>query len=143
MVTLAAICRPSRGSRQPQIVDILKVDLQLKANRIKNVIRLVNLCSLIVPITSVIGSRTTSEFLPIRRENKTVEICGTNIKKTYHGPQRHHQIQRLKHIYEILRRKAVPNVDRLALAFSDEDHGAIVFLEPKGIRVLPGTIREV
>jgi hypothetical protein len=67
MVTLTAICRPLPGSTEPRIVDILKVDLRKKANRAKNLVRLVNLCSLIIPITTVIGSRTATELQVQRR----------------------------------------------------------------------------
>jgi hypothetical protein len=49
----------------------------------------------------------------------------------------------LRSVYEILRAKAVPNVDRMALSFSGDVHGTIAFLEPKGICVIPKTIWEV
>jgi serine/threonine protein kinase len=42
-----------------------------------------------------------------------------------------------------LRAKAVPNVDRLAISYSDDHHGAVAFLEPKGISVMPKTIQQV
>jgi hypothetical protein len=62
---------------------------------------------------------------------------------TYDGTQHHMKIQKLISVYEILRARAVPNVDRIAVSFSDDHHSAVAFLEPKGISAMPKTIREV
>src|SRR5262245_55584024 len=67
LVTVVALCRLESGLGKPQIVDILKVDLKSTAERIKNVVRFINLCSLMEPLTNKIGSRTVSEFVPIKR----------------------------------------------------------------------------
>jgi hypothetical protein len=66
-MTLVAICRPRYPQQSPEIVDLTKADLRLKVNRVTNLIRMINLCSLIVPITTAIGVRTTAEFVPLRR----------------------------------------------------------------------------
>jgi hypothetical protein len=47
MVTLTAICRILPRSLEPWIVNIVNVDLLLRANRIEDLIRLVDLFSLI------------------------------------------------------------------------------------------------
>jgi hypothetical protein len=160
LVALTALCRPLPNSRKPEIVDILKVDLRPKANRARNLVRLINLCSLIVPLTIIIGLRTNPEFRLIRRclspvrvcteldcnihsDGKTIEICGTNVKKTYDGPERHARIQKLRNVYEVLRTKDVPNVDRIVLSYADDKHGTVAFLEPKGISVIPKSVLEV
>jgi hypothetical protein len=66
-VTLVAICRPIAPSETPQIVDIITVELRSKANRFKNAVRVINLCTLIVPLANTIGTRHVAEFVPIRR----------------------------------------------------------------------------
>ena len=70
-------------------------------------------------------------------------MCGTNIKKTFDGPERHARIEKLKSVYDILRVKAVPNVDRIAVSYADDVHGAVAFLEPKGLSVVPKSIQQV
>jgi hypothetical protein len=42
-----------------------------------------------------------------------------------------------------LQSKDVPNVDRLLVSCSSDDFGEVAFLGPKGISVMPGTIRQV
>jgi hypothetical protein len=65
-VTLVAICRPQPASPNPQIVDIVTTNLNTKANRIKHVIRIINLCSLIKPLAEAVGPREVVEFRPIQ-----------------------------------------------------------------------------
>jgi hypothetical protein len=66
-VTLVAICRPRHPNLSPEIVDLTKIDLRLQVNRLKNLIQMINLCSLIVPITTAIDMRTTADFVTFRR----------------------------------------------------------------------------
>ena len=66
-MTLVAICRPSPLSQKPQIVDLVTVDLKEKADRIKNAIRIINLCSLIEPLSTIIDYGPVAEFVPIHR----------------------------------------------------------------------------
>jgi hypothetical protein len=65
-VTWTAICRPVGESRVPETVDIVKIDLRTKGGRIKNLVRVIRLCSLVVPITTMIGSHTTSENIAVK-----------------------------------------------------------------------------
>jgi hypothetical protein len=65
-MTLTAICRPHPGSQIPVLVDLHKADLGLRVDRIKNLIRMINLSSLMEPISAVIGIRT-AEFLKLER----------------------------------------------------------------------------
>jgi hypothetical protein len=37
----------------------------------------------------------------------------------------------------------VPNVDQITLSYEDDIHGTTAFLEPKGIELLPSTVRQV
>jgi len=46
-------------------------------------------------------------------------------------------------VYKVLKKKDVPNVDRLMLSYADDAHGAVAFLEPKGINIIPGNTCEV
>jgi hypothetical protein len=67
VVTFVAICRPPSSGKTPELIDIGSLDLRLTASRIENVIRIINLSSLVTPLTKMIGSREVSEFVPIRR----------------------------------------------------------------------------
>jgi hypothetical protein len=78
-----------------------------------------------------------------RREGKVIEVCGKNIKKTFEGPERYAKLQRLKGAYDLLTAKVVPNVDSISASLADDTHGAVVFLEPKGICVLPMNGRQL
>ena len=77
------------------------------------------------------------------RENKTICITGTSIKKTYHGPDGEQCIQKLWNIYNMLRSEHVPNVDDLILSYTDNDHGCVAYLAPKGMSVRPNTQKEL
>jgi len=76
-------------------------------------------------------------------DDGVVELCGKNVKKTFEGPDRYARLQKVKSVYDILKAKAVPNVDSLSLSFSDDTHGTVVYLEPRGIGVAPMDAREV
>ena len=161
-MTLVAICRPRYPHLSPEIVDLTKIDLRLQVNRLKHLIRMINLCSLIVPITTAIGMRTTIYFVTFRRweslfahvshrlihffchrEGKVVELCGRNIKMTFEGPERYAKLRRLKGTYDLLMTKGVPNVDSISASFADDTHNAVIFLEPKGLSVLPMNGRQL
>ncbi|KIM44388.1 hypothetical protein M413DRAFT_24899 [Hebeloma cylindrosporum] len=139
VITLVAICRPRYPQQSPEIVTLGELDLRLKVNRLKHLIRMIKLCSLIVPITTAIGVPTAPEFVPLRRGDKVIEVCGKSIKKTFEGPQRYAKLQRLKDVYDLLKAKAVPNVDSISASssFTDDTHSAAVFLEPRGISTSP------
>jgi hypothetical protein len=66
-MTLVAICRPRYANRPPEIVDLIKVNLRKQIDRLNNLIRMINFCSLMAPLTTIIGSRNFEEFVPLRR----------------------------------------------------------------------------
>ncbi len=78
--------------------------------------------------------------LSYRRESKTVEVCGTNIRKTFTGNDSYGCVEKLKNIYEILNKKKVPNVDNLLHA--DNEKG-VVYLGPKGTSTKPKNQKEL
>ncbi|CAG8645113.1 8587_t:CDS:2, partial [Paraglomus brasilianum] len=133
ILTYAAICRPRPRRNKPDVVTILTLDLRERRQRVKNLLVLINLCPIIEQVQKVIGYRELPEFIPIERDDKIIEVCGTNVKKTYTGPNCATRIRKLKNIYERLKVKNVPNVDNLVLAYSDKNHGCVAYLEPKGI----------
>ena len=77
------------------------------------------------------------------RDNKTIEVCGTNIRKTYHGSDRLTKIQRLAQIYDVLKSKGVPNVDHLASWHVGKGGDPTAYLEPKGVSTLPKSLEQV
>jgi hypothetical protein len=83
----------------------------------------------------------TLTFLYIRN-NKIIEVCGTNVRKTYHGPDYAMKHQRLKSAYELLRLKGVPHVDKLALSHESQGQ-AVVYFTPKGISNIPENLTQL
>jgi hypothetical protein len=62
---------------------------------------------------------------------------------TFEGPERYAKLRRLKGTYDLLMAKGVPNVDSISASFADDTHDAVVFLEPKGLSVLPMNGRQL
>jgi hypothetical protein len=78
------------------------------------------------------------------RDNKIIQLCGTNVRKMYLGPQRRYQILHLTEIYGLLRDKNVPNVDRIELSITDNSLSeSVIYLQPKGICRVPDTVEEI
>ncbi|CAI2184820.1 15235_t:CDS:2 [Funneliformis geosporum] len=92
-------------------------------------------------LQDVIGWHETPEFRPIEREDQTVEVCATNIKKTFTNPEKSDaRVEKLKNVYDILTKKKVPNVDRLIHA---DNESGVVYLGPKGMSVKPKNQKEL
>ncbi|CAI2185039.1 13028_t:CDS:2 [Funneliformis geosporum] len=139
-VTFVSICRPSSGDN-PDVINIVKSNLNLRKDRILNMRRMINLSILIKSLQDVIGWHETPEFRPIEREDQTVEVCATNIKKTFTNPEKSDaRVEKLKNVYDILTKKKVPNVDRLIHA---DNESGVVYLGPKGMSVKPKNQKEL
>jgi hypothetical protein len=65
------------------------------------------------------------------------------IKKTYVGADRHSHISHLRTVYQLLRQKDVPNVDSALNLYDDTSHGAVAYLQPKGVNRQPISLQEV
>jgi hypothetical protein len=73
----------------------------------------------------------------------TIELGSSCITKTYNvdGPSR---ISHLLVIYDLLRQKAVPNVDSLLNFYIDDPHyGSVAYLQPRGVNRAPTSHQEV
>lgn len=73
----------------------------------------------------------------------TVELGSSLVTKIYNvdGPSR---ISHLRAIYDLLRHKAVPNVDSLVNFHTDDAHyGSVAYLQPKGVNRAPTSPQEV
>ncbi|RHZ82138.1 hypothetical protein Glove_114g70 [Diversispora epigaea] len=137
-VTFVAICRPLRGNN-PDVVNIVKSNLNQRSDRIINLRRIINLSVLIKSLQKVIGWRETPEFQPIHRDKKTITVWATNIKKTFTDEtESEARVEKLKNVYFLLKKKGVPNVDDLLQA----GKGA-VYLGPKGMSVRPNNQKEL
>jgi hypothetical protein len=66
-VTYVAIPRPKTVGAPLDIVDLATSDLRYKLGRIKNIIRIMNLCLVIEVIARIIGERNSPEFRPLHR----------------------------------------------------------------------------
>ncbi|PKK69323.1 hypothetical protein RhiirC2_781156 [Rhizophagus irregularis] len=145
-VEFVAICSPQPGSTEPNIFNIAKSDLQTKAQRILHLRRLINLSLIIESIHNAIGLHDFPEFYPVKRSDKIIEVCATKVKKTFthsYPAINYGRVEKLRNIYKKLEVKGVPNVDKLFASYCDEKHGAVVYLEPKGIRVNPSNQEEL
>jgi len=92
----------------------------------------------------VIGPRDFPEFTPIICDTGTaIEIGLSCVKKTYIGADRHSRISHLRIVYQLLRQKDVPNVDSALDLYDDSSHGAVAYLQPKGVNRQPTSPLEV
>ena len=73
----------------------------------------------------------------------TIEIRSSCIKKTYAGTGRKARISHLRTVYQLLRQKNVPHVDSVLNIFDDKSHGAVAYLQPKGVNRRPTLAQEV
>ncbi|RUS15861.1 hypothetical protein BC937DRAFT_91879 [Endogone sp. FLAS-F59071] len=145
-VTYVTITHPVTGSGKPNIVTLADSDLRRRRDRIINIKRIINISSLIEPITHAIGWREATEFLPIMRNDKTIVVGGTGIKKEYTDKtyaMRDYRISKLRSVYRALAAIKVPNVDRLSHSFCDLKHGAVAYLVPRGMDVKPSNARKM
>ncbi|GBC04663.1 hypothetical protein RclHR1_00580028 [Rhizophagus clarus] len=83
-VTLAAICRPLEGDDKPHIINIASSNLRLRWERVRHLRRIINLIKIIESIQSVIGVRGDPEFIPIIRDDRTIQVCGKGVPNVDH-----------------------------------------------------------
>ncbi|KAF8576604.1 hypothetical protein K439DRAFT_646707 [Ramaria rubella] len=81
-LTLVAICPPSEGRGKPIILDLASANLRIRRDRIINIRRLINLSTLLKPLSDLVQS-ASGEFQPMERNFSTVEITASCIVKTY------------------------------------------------------------
>ncbi|KAF8572904.1 hypothetical protein K439DRAFT_1643341 [Ramaria rubella] len=132
-LTLVAICPPSEGRGKPIILDLASANLRIRRDRIINIRRLINLTTLLKPLSDIVQS-ASGEFQPMKRNFSTVEITASCIVKTYTCSDADARIKHLDAIYASLQEWGVPNTDRIIYA-----KGEAVYLAPRGILVPPKT----
>jgi hypothetical protein len=154
-VTLAAIT-------PREVVDLAQFNLEYRPDRVACVVRIIKLCRLLKPLQEVIGYRTDSEFVELKRhfqpfctkwthlmlfyrENGTIIMIGMAcVQKKYTRDNRISRIRHLRNIYAVLERKKAPNVDSLTLAHDDDPKlGSVAYLSPRGINKPPSTSIEI
>ncbi|KAF8586012.1 hypothetical protein K439DRAFT_1632090 [Ramaria rubella] len=77
-LTLVAICPPSEGRGKPIILDLASANLRIRRDRIINIRRLINLSTLLKPLSDLVQS-ASGEFQPMERNFSTVEITGLKV----------------------------------------------------------------
>jgi hypothetical protein len=65
-LTLVAICPPSEQPGKPGIQDLGSANLRLRRDRIKNIRRLINLSTVLKPLSDLVQS-ASPEFKPMQR----------------------------------------------------------------------------
>jgi len=78
------ISPPPQGQSRPVVHDIVSVDLRLKADRIKNICRLINLAGLFELLATLVRP-PDAEFVKLARENGPDGIAGHYVVKSYTG----------------------------------------------------------
>ncbi|KAI9566666.1 hypothetical protein HD554DRAFT_2174326 [Boletus coccyginus] len=136
-LTLVAICPPPQGQSRPVVRNIASVDLKLKAHRIKNICRLINLVGLFELLANLVRP-PDAEFVKLARDNGTVEIAGHHIIKSYTCPDKLVRVLRLQSIYGMLKKRRVPNVDSLKHRFDSS-----LILSPRGLAKTPTSEEEL
>ncbi|CAB4495461.1 unnamed protein product [Rhizophagus irregularis] len=139
-VTFVAICRPVGGYAIPDVVDIVQSNLKFRSERVRHLLRIINLSCIINALQPVIGRRGIPEFKPVYRNDRMIEIRGTGVKKTYLFGNIQTRVQKLVNLYEKLVRKEVPNIDHLDCY--NKESGS-VHLSPKGLQVVPNNQQEL
>ncbi|GBB92862.1 hypothetical protein RclHR1_25710002 [Rhizophagus clarus] len=139
-VTLVAICRPVEGYALPDVVDIVQSNLKFRSERVRHLLRIINLSCIINALQPVIGRRGIPEFRSVYRNGRMIEIRGTGVKKTYLFENIQTRVQKLVNLYEKLVRKEVPNIDHLDCY--NKESGS-VHLSPKGLQVVPSNQQEL
>jgi hypothetical protein len=69
-----------------------------------------------------------------------IEIRGAGVKKTYLFDNIQERVLKLVNLYEILKKKGVPNTDRL-VCYNNESGS--VYLTPKGLQAVPKNQQEL
>ncbi|EXX67225.1 hypothetical protein RirG_116310 [Rhizophagus irregularis DAOM 197198w] len=139
-VTFVAICRPVGGYAIPDVVDIVQSNLKFRSERVRHLLRIINLSCIINALQPVIGRRGIPEFKPVYRNDRMIEIRGTGVKKTYLFGNIQTRVQKLVNLYEKLVRKEVPNIDHLDCY---KKESGSVHLSPKGLQVVPNNQQEL
>ncbi|CAG8725312.1 10570_t:CDS:2, partial [Dentiscutata erythropus] len=74
-------------------------------------------------------------------DKKIIVVWATNIKKTFTDRMESNtRVEKLKNVYNLLKKKGVPNVDNLLQAKNEKGE---VYLGPKGMSVRPKNQREL
>jgi hypothetical protein len=66
-VTFVAICRPVEAYAIPNVVDIVQSNLKLRSERVRHLLRMINLSCIINALQPVIGRRGIPEFKTVYR----------------------------------------------------------------------------
>ncbi|CAB4381380.1 unnamed protein product [Rhizophagus irregularis] len=83
-VTFVAICRPVGGYAIPDVVDIVQSNLKFRSERVRHLLRIINLSCIINALQPVIGRRGIPEFKPVYRNDRMIEIRGTEVPNIDH-----------------------------------------------------------
>jgi len=117
-------------------------DLSLKAARVANAVNLIRLCGVIAWLATQLEARDRMEFVPIERSGGKVliHIGSSVVKKEFRFEGADAHVSHLVEIYELLKRKKVPNVDTLKNYSTDtESTYPHVYLSPVGFHTIPNS----
>jgi len=111
---------------------------------------MINVSFLLSSITDIIGWHGAPEFQVVERRDtnmevlRTIEVCGTNIRKAFMGSNRAACLAKLQNVYNTLAEKRVPNVNYLVYKReSIENQQSVAYLAPKGMSTYPKTEEEL
>ncbi|TFK19280.1 hypothetical protein FA15DRAFT_726912, partial [Coprinopsis marcescibilis] len=133
-ISLVALTPPVRLGGNPDIYNLVQTDLRWRRERIQNILRIINLSTLLVPLSRLM-EESGAEFMRIQGRTCTIEFTSSVIIKTYQDLA---IVQHLRSVYAILKDHDVPNVDYLSYS-----RDQVVHLEPRGIPMKPYTKQEL
>ncbi|KAE9408821.1 hypothetical protein BT96DRAFT_1094877, partial [Gymnopus androsaceus JB14] len=132
VVTLVAIVHEDGQTRR---IDLETVDLKFTVDRVFNLRRLINMCSILCRLAKMVH-KPSPDFELVKRSDCTISFPNAKlVKKTYTCSNALARVQRLKMVYQTLKEANVPNTDSLV---SSKDN--VAFLEPVGLATSPNTI---
>ncbi|TFK23108.1 hypothetical protein FA15DRAFT_705765 [Coprinopsis marcescibilis] len=133
-ISLVALTPPARLGGNPDIYNLVQTDLRWRRERIQNILHIINLSTLLVPLSRLMEG-SGAEFMRIQRRTCMIESTSSFIFKTYQDLA---IVRHLRSVYAMLKDHDVPNVDYLSY-----NRDQVVRLEPRGIQMKPHTKQEL
>ncbi|PVF95529.1 hypothetical protein CPB86DRAFT_817168, partial [Serendipita vermifera] len=134
-VRYVAITRPP-STNEP----LFDYNLSLKKDRVANIVYLIRLSGVMAWLGQQLHTRNQPEFMAFEREGGLVQMTIANVvKKEFRHKDATSRVSKLVKIYDLLKSKNVPNVDKLEKSYTKYTKKSCphVILSPVGIDALP------
>ncbi|KAG8811075.1 hypothetical protein FRC19_004115 [Serendipita sp. 401] len=116
-------------------------NLERKAERLDNLVHLIRLCSALSWMSEQLAPRNNPEFTAIDRPGGVEVTIGVAVKKRFTQPDAVNHVLHLEAIYDLLKKKKVPNTDELVNINTTTDPH--IMTKPVGVDCVPRTGAEL